>query len=47
MLQESVKIDEAYIQAIEEETQEAFPKRQALVFFSNRTKLESLRFFIV
>ncbi len=47
MQNEMVKIKDEYILELEEEAKAAVTKRRALLLFSSRSKLESLRFFIV
>lgn len=47
MLKEAVKINEDNFQDIDDEIKDTYSKRRALIFFANRSKLESLRFFIV
>ena len=47
MQKELLETDEILNQEYEESLQDSASKRRALIFFANRSKLESLRFFIV
>ena len=47
MQKELLETDEILNQEYEESIQDSAPKRRTLIFFANRSKLESLRFFIV
>ncbi len=47
MLNEITKTDDELLSDIEENSKETVTKRRTLLLFANRSKLESLRFFIV
>ncbi len=47
MPSEITELNEEFIQDVHEESKETVSKRRVLLLFANRSKLESLRFFIV